>query len=156
MQKVRTLLALTLVAVLLLAACASNGGTMPNNAGQGVEPGDDLGQPTMVATDAVPQTGDQQATCDSQQLASAGQAIYTESCAGCHGEQGEGVNGPPLAGNERLSGDDSVMFLQSYMAVDTHPKDLAPEDLAAVLTYSRTSFGNTGMAVCPDEVQPVQ
>lgn len=43
-------------------------------------------------------------------LAKDGAAIYKSKCAGCHGAQGEGKNGPKLAGTS-LSEDDIVNVL---------------------------------------------
>lgn len=149
----RLILALSIL-MLVLAACAGGGA-----ADQGAETpaaGD------TTATEAVPETGTgtepagSAADCagvDTQQLMTTGQTVYADSCAGCHGEQGEGQGDfPALAGAVDITGADGATLVQEYLAVEAHPQDLTPDNLAAVLTYVRGSFGNTAAAVCPADV----
>lgn len=126
------------------------------------------GAPTGAAgTQAVPQTGstlaatagavvNQAAAClnvDTQQLMAGGQALYTESCAGCHGGEGQGMGSfPGLANNPNVTADDVTSLVAEYFAVDAHPKTLSADDLAAVVTYMRGAFGNTASAVCPENI----
>lgn len=94
-----------------------------------------------------------------------GERVYS-LCIGCHGGDGSGApgQGPPLARSARVAGADAVyvriaMFgMQGrYAANGATYSGLMPaaavsndRDLAAVLTYVRRSFGNTGEPV--DEV----
>jgi len=89
-------------------------------------------------------------------------------CAACHGQNGEGVVGPPLAGSEWVTGPVSNLIsmqlrgLQGPITVKGKeynvPGGMAPmayqtdAQIAAVLTYVRNSFGNKASAVTPEQV----
>ncbi len=90
-------------------------------------------------------------------------------CAACHGQQGEGTPaGPPLAGSEWVNGPPENLIriqlrgLQGPITVKGQtydfPSGMAPlayqtdEQIAAVLTYIRSSFGNSAPPVNPAEV----
>lgn len=98
----------------------------------------------------------------------AGQAAYL-LCAACHGQKGEGGPiGPPHAGSEWINGPvENLIRIQLRGLVGpitTHGKEynfvggMAPlasqsdEQIAAVLTYVRNSFGNKASAVKPEQV----
>lgn len=146
-----------LVVLALLAACSGTPGTT----GTGV-PGETAQVPETGGTGAAPGAGTTTgggttgSTCvgvDTQALMTAGQAVYTESCAGCHGAQGEGQgDNPALAANQDMTVADAAALVQAYFAVDAHPKTLSVDDLAGALTYVRSSFGNTATAICPDQI----
>jgi mono/diheme cytochrome c family protein len=90
-------------------------------------------------------------------------------CAACHGQNGEGGPiGPPLAESEWVMGPVSNLIriqlrgltgpitvkgteynFPGGMAAMAHQSD---EQIAAVLTYVRNSFGNKGSAVKPEQV----
>ena len=92
------------------------------------------------------------------------------TCAACHGANGEGVNqlGPPIAQSEWVTGPVENLVriqlrgLQGPITVNgIEYKPAAPmgplsfqtdEQIAAVLTYVRNSFGNSASAVTPDMV----
>ncbi|MDR1007151.1 MAG: cytochrome c [Campylobacteraceae bacterium] len=77
-----------------------------------------------------------------------GKEIYASSCQGCHMADGKGANGagfyPSLAGNVRL------MSAQATLEVVTHGlrgmpsfrEYLTNEQIAEVVNYVRTNFGN--------------
>ena len=92
-------------------------------------------------------------------------------CAACHGQNGEGVPGlaPPLANSEWVNGPVSNLIriqmrglsgpitvngvdynLPVAMAALNYQTD---EQMAAVLTYVRNSFGNKAPAVKPEQVK---
>jgi mono/diheme cytochrome c family protein len=90
-------------------------------------------------------------------------------CGACHGQNGEGTPaGPPLAGSEWVTGPVSNLILiqlrglQGPITVagkEYHfPGGMAPmgyqndEQIAAVLTYIRNSFGNKASSVKPEQV----
>lgn len=90
-------------------------------------------------------------------------------CGACHGQSGEGTAaGPPLAGSEWVNGpvDNLIRIqlrgLQGPIKVKgqeyTFPAGMAPlayqtdEQIAAVLTFVRNSFGNSAPAVTPAAV----
>ena len=93
-----------------------------------------------------------------------GEKIYAQQCAWCHGERGEGVAGsfPPLAGNRAVNLANPANLVQVVRrggyapATEGNPRPygmppfghvLGDEDIAAVLTYVRGSWGNTAAEV---------
>jgi len=100
-----------------------------------------------------------------------GRELYTTICTNCHQPDGRGLPGvfPPLAQSDFLMSDAKRAMrvllegLQGPVTVNGKTFDgvmpnfsLADEDIAAVLSYVRSNFGNTGSAVMPDEVQRVR
>lgn len=97
-----------------------------------------------------------------------GQAIFARTCQTCHQANGQGIPNtyPPQAGSPFVNGDKSKLIrialngLQGPVTVDGKRynnvmppwKSLSDAEMAAVLTYVRSSFGNTGDAVTADEV----
>lgn len=167
-KKVVSLMVALLVMAALLTACAGGaanqaGGAGTPAAGSGATGGSTTGDntaPTLAATEAgtgAGGTGGVDAACagvDTQQLITTGQQVYTDQCAGCHGEQGAGQgNFPALAGNATVTGADVATIVQKYLSVEGHPKDVTADNLAAALSYVRSSFGNTAAAVCPADIQ---
>ncbi len=90
-------------------------------------------------------------------------------CAACHGQNGEGGPiGPPLAGSDWVTGPVSNLIriqlrgLQGPITVSgkeyNFPVGMAAlayqndEQIAAVITYVRNSFGNKASAVTPEQV----
>lgn len=89
-------------------------------------------------------------------------------CSACHGQNGEGTVGPPLAGSEWVAGPVSNLILMQLRglqgAIKVKGKEynvpggmaaMAYQDdatIAAVLTYVRNSFGNKASAVTPEQV----
>lgn len=77
-----------------------------------------------------------------------GEAIFRASCQACHMAQGQGVVGagryPPLAGNPRLSNVDYpiAVVLHGQGGMPPFAKLLSDEQIAQVLTYVRSHFGN--------------
>ncbi|HEU4852846.1 MAG TPA: cytochrome c, partial [Telluria sp.] len=98
-----------------------------------------------------------------------GAALYKKSCAECHGEDGKGVPRvyPPLAGIRSLADVSAInpirMVLNGGFPPSTggnpRPYGMPPfgvamndADVAAVVSYIRTSWGNQGTLVSADEV----
>ena len=96
-----------------------------------------------------------------------GQTAYA-NCLACHGVDGKGMQvgpatmAPPLAGSEILLGDPDKTLLIVLKGIQKETTDfmgvMAPlgaslddEKLAAVLTYTRNSFGNSAEAVTPEQ-----
>jgi mono/diheme cytochrome c family protein len=95
------------------------------------------------------------------------------NCVTCHQQNGEGVPGayPPLAGSEIVNGPPEKLaaILLHGLNGPLHVKGavyngempewgskLKDEQIAAVLTYIRASFGNSAAPVSPDLVQKVR
>lgn len=98
-----------------------------------------------------------------------GATLYGDHCATCHGERGEGVSGayPPLAGNRAVTMTVPAnlvrIVLEGGFAPSTagHPRPygmppfaqtLSNDDIAALLTHLRGSWGNRAEAVSAVEV----
>jgi cytochrome c oxidase subunit 2 len=75
----------------------------------------------------------------------AGKGLYTEHCAFCHLDTGQGeAPAPPLAGNSRLR-DERLMMGQILRGGEYMPAfgpQLSDAQIAAVATYIRNSWGN--------------
>lgn len=105
-------------------------------------------------------------------VVSPGQAIYEALCLNCHQATGQGLSGvyPPLAKSEWVAGDPQVLIKltihgladptkvqgKDYGLVPMPPMGLDDQQLADVLTYVRTAFGNQAPAVKPNEVKAVR
>jgi mono/diheme cytochrome c family protein len=107
------------------------------------------------------------AATDLASLMEKGKQIFTATCQACHQANGAGIPGafPPLAESEWVNGSPRRMVAivlhgiqgeitvkgQKFQGVMPPMKDqLKPEDIAAVLTYVRNSFGNKSDLVTPD------
>lgn len=98
----------------------------------------------------------------------AGQQLYMIHCATCHSPEGVGSGDllPPLAGTDWVTGDKSRLIqtvlhgLSGPVTINGAVYDqempaaaqLSDEEIAAVLTFIRKSFGNDANAVIPGEV----
>lgn len=103
-----------------------------------------------------------------------GKVVYEQVCALCHGTDGAGKPGqaPPFAGSEwvvtdnvgrliriplhGLNGLIKVKGVDWNLAMPAMGAALPDEDLAAVLTYMRNSWGNKASIVTADEVKAVR
>jgi mono/diheme cytochrome c family protein len=103
----------------------------------------------------------------------AGQAIYKDSCAGCHTEAGTGVAQlfPRLAGSHSAQSDDATTLIRTVLfgsqgaatagaptgpAMPSFAWRLGDAQVAAVLTYVRNTWGNAAAAVSADEVKKIR
>src|SRR5690606_13634424 len=86
----------------------------------------------------------------------AGGDVFAANCAVCHGANGEGVVGPGLAGNPVVARADyviqTILFGREDHGMPAFEAQLADEDVAAIATYVRGSWGNDYGAVTPAEV----
>jgi mono/diheme cytochrome c family protein len=107
-------------------------------------------------------------------IAAHGKKYYESVCGVCHGVDGSGKPGqaPPLAGSEWVNAKGVNRLAHIPLeglngAITVEGKDwsvsmaamgaaLSDDDLAAVLTYVRTSWGNKGGEVGADEVKKVR
>lgn len=73
-----------------------------------------------------------------------GGALFAEHCARCHGPEGEGAVGPALTDEARVSVESEVItqVLRGSMYMPPFGRVLDDEQVAAVVTYVRNSFGN--------------
>jgi mono/diheme cytochrome c family protein len=104
-----------------------------------------------------------------------GRKIYVQQCAVCHGDEGKGFPSemPPLAGNQSITMSSPVnpirMVLNGGYAPGTkknpRPHGMPPfshilsdDEVAAVVTYIRVAWNNTGTPVTPaqaNELRPL-
>jgi len=102
-----------------------------------------------------------------------GGKVYAVHCAACHGEQGQGVPGiyPPLAGNRAVTQGSPANVVQMIRlggfapstAGNPQPFGMPPfsqvlgnDDIAAVATFIRQSWGHRADAVTPLDVLQVK
>lgn len=113
-----------------------------------------------------------EAAVDVAALSAKGKDIFASKCAGCHQAMGTGVPGvfPPLAGSDYVNGPDeqlattiknglngpvTVKGTQYNGAMPAFKGQLSDEEIAAVATYVRTSWGNNGKPIAPAVVEAV-
>ncbi len=124
--------------------------------------------------DSVAQLEAYQPKSGAAAMAARGKQVYDQICAACHGADGLGKAGqaPPLAGSEwviakgdqrlahvplmGVNGDIKVEGQDWNMAMAAMGAGLSDSDLASVLTYIRTSWGNKAAAVTADDIHGVR
>jgi mono/diheme cytochrome c family protein len=104
-------------------------------------------------------------------LIAQGKAVYTETCLSCHQADGGGVDGmnPPLIKTSYVLGDKTrivKVVLNGLQGVDIDGEEynnampsydfLTDQQIAAVLTYVRNSFGNKATAISAAEVKAIR
>jgi mono/diheme cytochrome c family protein len=90
-----------------------------------------------------------------------GQALFMANCAACHQPTGVGIKGafPALAGDPFVKGDAELVIatvLQGRGGMPTFKADLDDGQIAAVLTYVRSAWGNGAAPVTPAAVADVR
>jgi mono/diheme cytochrome c family protein len=113
--------------------------------------------PPPKATSNVP-------SAEGSLLLSLGKTVYEQHCASCHGKNGEGMapNYPPLAQNQSIQMESAVNPIRMVLnggyppgtADNPRPYGMPPfaqtlsdNEVAAVVTYIRVSWGNHGTPV---------
>lgn len=156
MKRSRTSRVAALLLIGALAACAKGGG----NAAATSSPSEAA---AATASAAVAQNG---------AAANDGGKLYTQNCSSCHQPNGQGVQGtfPPLAGNPTVTADPSVVIhivkygLNGKVSVKgtayngmmpAWGQSLSNADIASIVTYIRSAWGNKASAVTQAEVAAV-
>ena len=101
-----------------------------------------------------------------------GRALYGEYCLSCHQADGTGVPGlyPPVTPNEWISGEKDPLIrlmiegLSGPIEVNGEPYSfemaahdyLSDQEIADILTFLRSSFGNSSGPVTPEDVSIVR
>lgn len=110
---------------------------------------------------------------ESSLLLSLGKTIYDGQCASCHGAQGLGKppHYPPLAGNQSIQMSSAVNPIRMVLnggyppgtAGNPRPYGMPPfahslsdDEVAAVVTYIRTAWGNRGAPVSAREANTLR
>jgi mono/diheme cytochrome c family protein len=106
-------------------------------------------------------------------LLTLGKTIYDRECASCHGAQGLGKppHYPPLAGNQSIQMSSAVNPIRMVLNGGFPPgttgnpqpygmppfaQSLSDDEVAAVVTYIRTAWGNRGAAVSAREANALR
>jgi mono/diheme cytochrome c family protein len=115
------------------------------------------GTPPVAAASGVPAE-------ESSLLMRLGKTVYDAQCASCHGAQGRGMppQYPPLAGNQSIQMESAVNPIRMVLnggfppgtAGNPRPHGMPPfaqslsdDEVAAVVTYIRSAWGNRGTAI---------
>ncbi|HEX4507548.1 MAG TPA: c-type cytochrome [Alphaproteobacteria bacterium] len=113
------------------------------------------------------------ALSESSLLMTLGKSIYDGQCASCHGAKGQGAvpNYPPLAGNPSIQMQSAVNPIRMVLNGGYPPgtprnpmpygmppfaQNLSDDQVAAVVTYIRSSWGNRGAAVSAREANELR
>lgn len=86
-----------------------------------------------------------------------GKTLFAKNCAACHQANGRGIPGafPALAGNDFLAGAPSevaTVLLKGRGGMPDFSTSLDDAEMAEVLSYARSSWGNRSGAVSTQEV----
>jgi cytochrome c oxidase cbb3-type subunit 2 len=97
-----------------------------------------------------------------------GEKLYAQTCAACHQSTGLGLAGafPPLAGSAIVKDENYDLFikiiLQGYDARSEYGQmpgfaaQLSDEQIAAIATHERSSWGNDAPAVSAEDVKKIR
>lgn len=117
-----------------------------------------------IAQDEAQPPAETLSSSEASLLVSLGKTVYDAQCASCHGVNGEGKppHYPPLAGNQSIQMESAVNPIRMVLnggyppgtAKNPMPYGMPPfavslsdNEVAAVVTYIRTAWGNRGTAV---------
>jgi mono/diheme cytochrome c family protein len=126
-----------------------------------------------LADRSVPDRSPPSTTAAESSLLRLGHTIYDDKCASCHGIHGEGKppHYPPLAGNQSIEMASAVNPIRMVLnggyppGTATNPmphgmppfaQSLSDDEVAAVVTYIRVSWGNRGGAVSAKEANELR
>lgn len=97
-----------------------------------------------------------------------GAQLFSQTCAACHQQNGQGLPGafPPLAGSDIVNDKDPKMMIEiilkgydampNYGPMPPFGDQLSDEEIAAIMTHERSSWGNNAPAVTAEEVKKVR
>jgi mono/diheme cytochrome c family protein len=111
-----------------------------------------------------PEAGASLPPAESSLLVGLGKRVYDSQCASCHGEDGRGFPPayPPLAGNQSIQMQSAVNPIRMVLnggyppGTEDNPmpygmppfaQSMSDDEVAAVVTYIRSAWGNRGSAV---------
>lgn len=94
-------------------------------------------------------------------LAADGATLFKENCSACHQPAGQGVPGafPALAGDTFVVGDPrgpAYVVTHGRGGMPNFSEDLDDTQIAAILSFVRSSWGNKADALTPDLVAKVR
>lgn len=145
---------------------AARGQTAPTVPG-----GADAAKVAAAAAAPLPATGSAAGQPGVSSASAAGASVYSNNCSACHGATGQGTPGafPPLAGNAAVTAADPKDIIHTVLDGRTGPlsvggttyngtmpawkSQLKPDEIAAVLTYIRSTWGNNASPVTEAQVK---
>jgi mono/diheme cytochrome c family protein len=88
-------------------------------------------------------------------------AAFIDNCSACHQPEGAGIQGvfPALAGNPFVKGDATELvrtILAGRNGMPSFKNDLSDEQVAAIVSHIRTSWGNGAAPVTPAFIAEVR
>jgi mono/diheme cytochrome c family protein len=173
MERLFKITALSLAIVFALAACSKGNQSSSESSASG-SPSESASamseSPSTAESATAAPSGSSMAANGA--LASSGGKVYATNCASCHQATGQGVSGtfPPLAGNPVVDGSATTVIHivkyglngsiqvkgQTYNGMmPAWGQQLSNDDIAAVITYIRASWGNSAGAVTTSQVAGV-
>jgi len=98
-----------------------------------------------------------------------GAALYAANCQSCHQANGEGLPGafPPLKGSPIVKGDNLELYVDIIMnGYDARPEygvmaavgtnmDFTEKEVAAIINFERSNWGNDAKKVTPEEIKKI-
>lgn len=107
----------------------------------------------VAAAESAPATAKQ---LSKDELVKQGEAVYKANCMACHQANGAGLppSFPSLVGSAVVKGPADAQIAQVLNGKNLMPpfKQLSDADIAAVITYTRNSWGNSSGVVQPAQV----
>lgn len=109
----------------------------------------------------------------STNLSTSGAQLYNSDCASCHQQNGEGIKGifPPLKESETVNSDNPEKQIKTILfgakgtvingivypsEMPAHKDKFNDDQIAAIINYERTSWGNNGVKVSSDDVKKIR
>jgi mono/diheme cytochrome c family protein len=95
------------------------------------------------------------------QAAGDGKALFLKNCAACHQASGKGIPGafPALAGSKFVTGDHAEVagvLLKGRGGMPDFSANISDRDMAAILTYVRSDWGNKADALTEAEIHKLR
>jgi len=122
-----------------------------------------------VAPDFLYKRIEQKTAGNNKTIEPDGASIYTANCQSCHQSNGEGLPGafPPLKGSPVVMGENMELYIDIIMhgydaranfgvmpPVGTNA-NFTEQDVAALINFERSNWGNNGKKVTPEEVKKI-
>ncbi len=122
-----------------------------------------------ISPDFIPSISKKEAKASGDEKSALdGEKLYAQTCAACHQATGLGLAGafPPLAGSAIVNDENYDLFikiiLQGYDArseygqMPSFAAQLSDEQIAAIATHERSSWGNDAPAVSAEDVKKIR
>ena len=130
----------------------------------------EMEQPFIPAREKSPLTANERPSGDGGAKLNVpnGEQIYNATCSACHQPTGKGIIGafPPLAGSQIVNNEDHTLLIKiilqgydartDYGVMPGFADQLTDEEIAAIATHERSSWGNNAPAVTPEDVAKIR